>query len=50
MVYQLLTLGLQHFIADVVAIIGTMDLVFGQVFSIYSLDFGLIATYREVDR
>ncbi|KAH9969133.1 NADH dehydrogenase I D subunit [Russula dissimulans] len=39
----------QHFIADVVAIIGTMDLVFGQVFSI-SLDLVLTVGYREVDR
>lgn len=41
----------QHFIADVVAVIGTMDLVFGQVISIpLSLHPGLTVGYREVDR
>jgi len=41
----------QHFIADVVAVIGTMDLVFGQVISISpSLHSGPNVGYREVDR
>jgi NADH dehydrogenase (ubiquinone) Fe-S protein 2 len=41
----------QHFLADAVAIIGTMDLVFGYVFPfILSLDIWLIEICREVDR